>query len=298
MPQIGEGSIQAQLQQHGFDIEDTSFKKQLEREDAIYVHPGCDTGVLSFTVDLVEWKVENGITDTAFNKLLNLMRGQLKLTTLPSTSDEATSTLSRFGLIYKRIDACKCDGMIYYGDRASLSACSKCGAPRYRPGKGRTPWKVLRHFPIIPRLLRSYKSHVQAPLLHGYKDAEKLVEGNDGMWRHPSHCEAWKHIHNNIDQEFDGLHLGAALDGVNPYKSMSTKWSTWVVNVLNYNLPPHLITKPEHIMLALIIPGKKQVKDIDIYLEPLIDELIELWKGRQGVDVSRPIGKFYLLHLN
>jgi hypothetical protein len=40
------------------------------------------------------------------------------------------------------------------------------------------------------------------------------------------------------------------------------------MNVLNYNLPPHLITKLEHIMVALIIPRKKQVVDIDVYLEP------------------------------
>jgi hypothetical protein len=61
--------------------------------------------------------------------------------------------------------------------------------------------------------------------------------------------------------------------------------------VLNYNLPPHLITKPFHMMLALLISRKKQVEDIDVFLEPLIDEYVEFWKGVQGMDVSRPIGK-------
>ena len=59
--------------------------------------------------------------------------------------------------------------------------------------------------------------------------------------------------HINIDQEFD------ALDGVNPYKSIFTKWSTWVVNVLNYHLPPYLVIKHEHILLALIIPRKSKL---------------------------------------
>jgi hypothetical protein len=142
---------------------------------------------------------------------------------LPSTLNQATATLTKFGLIYKHIGACKCDGIINYGDRASLFEYSKCDAPRYRPNKGKTPWKVLRHFPIIPRLLSSYKSHIQVPFFHGYKDVEKMVESDDDMWRHPSHCKAWKHVHKNIDQEFNGLHLGVALNRLNPYKSMSTK---------------------------------------------------------------------------
>ena len=63
----------------------------MEREDEIPVHQGCDTSMLSFTVDLVEWEIENGITDTTFNRLLNLMKGQLKLTTLPCTSNQTTT---------------------------------------------------------------------------------------------------------------------------------------------------------------------------------------------------------------
>jgi hypothetical protein len=84
------------------------------------VHRGCETSVLSFTVELVEWKVENEIIDSAFNRLLNFMRGQLKFTTLLPTSNQATTTLTRFRLIYKYIDACKNDCMIYYRDRPSL----------------------------------------------------------------------------------------------------------------------------------------------------------------------------------
>ncbi|XP_057842572.2 uncharacterized protein LOC131051993 [Cryptomeria japonica] len=47
--------------------------------------------------------------------------------------------------------------------------------------------------------------------------------------------------------------------------------------------------KKEHAMLTLIIPGKYHVKDMDVYMEPLIDELRELWDGVNMLDVSRPI---------
>ena len=34
--------------------------------------------------------------------------------------------------------------------------------------------------------------------------------------------------------------------------------------------------------------GKYQVKDVNVYMEPLIDELLELWKGVTMYDISRP----------
>ena len=34
---------------------------------------------------------------------------------------------------------------------------------------------------------------------------------------------------------------------------------------------------------------KFQVKDMNVYIEPLIDELLKLWNGITMYDVSRPI---------
>ena len=47
--------------------------------------------------------------------------------------------------------------------------------------------------------------------------------------------------------------------------------------------------KNEHLMLARIVLGKIQVKNIDDYLQPLVDELNKLWKGIHVYEVSRPI---------
>ena len=37
--------------------------------------------------------------------------------------------------------------------------------------------------------------------------------------------------------------------------------------------------------------GKYQVKDMNVYIEPLIDELWELWNGATMYDISRPISQ-------
>jgi hypothetical protein len=44
-------------------------------------------------------------------------------------------------------------------------------------------------------------------------------------------------------------------------------------------------------MLALIVLGRRQVKIMDVYLQPLIDEFKKLWEGIHAYDVPRPILK-------
>ena len=36
---------------------------------------------------------------------------------------------------------------------------------------------------------------------------------------------------------------------------------------------------------------KYQVKDMNVYIEPLIDDLLNLWVGINMYDISRPIGQ-------
>ena len=37
--------------------------------------------------------------------------------------------------------------------------------------------------------------------------------------------------------------------------------------------------------------GKYQVKDMNVYIEPLIDEILKVWAGITMYDISRPIGQ-------
>ncbi len=85
------------------------------------------------------------------------------------------------------------------------------------------------------------------------------------------------------------LRLGLAIDGVNPYFLQQSKYSVWPVVVLNYNLPPHLTMSSAFMWLALIILGRRQVHNMDIYLQLLIDDLQLLWTQIiQVTDVSKP----------
>ena len=58
-----------------------------------------------------------------------------------------------------------------------------------------------------------------------------------------------------------------------------------------YNLPPWLLTKKFFISLAALIPGPKSptAENIDVFLAPVIRDLLKLWEGVPAVDMSRPV---------
>jgi hypothetical protein len=114
------------------------------------------------------------------------------------------------------------------------------------------------------------------------------------MVRHPCDSKAWKHFHDNIDPSFGedarNIHFALAADGVNPFKQTR---STWPVTLLNYNLPPWLCTKKFFLLLALLIPGKESVTSevFDVYMEPLVEEILQLWYGISAYDVTKELGQ-------
>ncbi|XP_071688432.1 uncharacterized protein [Rutidosis leptorrhynchoides] len=59
---------------------------------------------------------------------------------------------------------------------------------------------------------------------------------------------------------------------------MSVSHSTWPVVLMPYNLPPWLCMKNPFLFLSLLIPGPSAPGNyIDVYMQPLVDELKELW---------------------
>ena len=76
------------------------------------------------------------------------------------------------------------------------------------------------------------------------------------------------------------------VDGFNPFGSLSSSThSVWPVVLVIYNFLPWLCMKRRFCLLSLLIPGpKKPGNDIDVYLEPLVNELKLTW-GEGGKDI-------------
>uniref|UniRef100_A0A803ND11 Transposase n=1 Tax=Chenopodium quinoa TaxID=63459 RepID=A0A803ND11_CHEQI len=114
---------------------------------------------------------------------------------------------------------------------------------------------------------------------------------NYHLLHHQVDGQAWKKFDSLYPKFVDdprNVRLGLATDGFSPFNSMSIVHSTWPVMLINYNLPPWMIMKPEYLILALLIPGPSSPgNDIDIYLQPLIKDLKDLWEfGLETYDAS------------
>jgi hypothetical protein len=91
----------------------------------------------------------------------------------------------------------------------------------------------------------------------------------------------------NVDTH---LRLALIADDVCAHGNQSSKHSTWVVLVAIYNFPGWLATKKFFLNLSLLIPGPKAPTSatIDVYLKPLVMDLLKLWQGVPAVNMSKP----------
>ena len=69
------------------------------------------------------------------------------------------------------------------------------------------------------------------------------------------------------------------MEGVNPYSLQNTNYFVFPIVVINDNIPLWFSMKNEHLMLPLIVLSRRQVKNMVIYLQPLVDKFKELWEG-------------------
>ncbi len=135
---------------------------------------------------------------------------------------------------------------------------------------------MMHYMPIIPRIKQLFLTKSKAMLM----DWHVANKSEDGVMRGPANSKTWQIVEDRWPQfkeEPRHLTLGLAIDGVNPYSLQQSKYSVWPIVVLDYNLPPHLTMNNAFMWFAFIIPGRRQVHNMDIYLQPLIDELQLLW---------------------
>ncbi|XP_065865709.1 uncharacterized protein [Euphorbia lathyris] len=256
------------------------------------LYPGCKKfSRLSFIVRLYLLKCIHGITESAFGDLLELIKEAFPDVNIPTSFNDAKNIIKDLGLDYQKIHACPNDCMLYWAENESEDACKTCGSSRWKvvENKGvgvdnkcpekihKVPAKVMRYFPLKPRLQRLFmcKEFSQLMIWHA------VERKNDGKLRHPADGEAWKKMDAKYPQfssEIRNVRLGLDSDGFNPFRTMSVTHSTWPIVLVNYNLPPWLSMKPENLILSTLISGPNSPgNNIDVYMQPLIAELKDLW---------------------
>ena len=87
---------------------------------------------------------------------------------------------------------------------------------------------------------------------------------------------------NKFKDEVQKHRLRIYIDGINPFSKPNTTYIIFPLVAINKNTPPPpwLSMKNEHLMLALIVPSRRQVKNMDSYLQPLINKFKQLCEGK------------------
>ncbi|KAK1677863.1 hypothetical protein QYE76_038711 [Lolium multiflorum] len=178
---------------------------QMIKDHNKLLYPTCEDGhkKLGNTLELLQWKAENGVTDSGFGKLLTIIKRKLpRGNEFPASTYEAKKVVCPLGLDVQKIHACINDCILYRGEYENLDACPVCTALRYKirrddPGdvegerpRKRVPAKVMWYAPIIPRLKRLFRNKEHARLLRWHKEDRK----KDEMLRHPADGSQWRKI--------------------------------------------------------------------------------------------------------
>jgi len=227
------------------------------------------------------------MSNHCFDDVLHLMQETTPTPNhIPNNFNAVKKIVKELDLDYKSTHWCRNGCMLYYKQDEQLTSCKFCGSDRFKGGNGRgknNPVAKTHYTPLIPRLQRlyAYKKSVEHMVWHNYHATQP------GVLSHPSDAEACKHFDRTsalFTAEPWNVRIGLCVDGFNAYSNAVRLYSVWPIVVCVHNLPPHLCMTRPYMFLSFVIPRPNNPKnEIDVFLQPVIDELKMLWN--EGVDM-------------
>ncbi|XP_065874236.1 uncharacterized protein [Euphorbia lathyris] len=258
------------------------------------LYDGCENhSVLSMMARLLNIKSENHMTERCFDSVLEAIHEALPSgNKMAKNFYETKKLIQGLGLPVEKIDCCVQGCMLFWKDDNDLLTCKVCGHARFKPRHGSRkhkliPFRKMVYFPLTPRLRRLFASKATAEHMRWHHnhvcDEETMC--------HPCDSEAWKHFNHSNESfaaESRNVRLGLCTDGFQPFGQSGKQYSSWPIIVTPYNLPPWMCMKDKYMFLTALVPGPNNPKQkIDVFLQPLIHELMNLWEnGVDAYDVS------------
>ncbi|KAM3221913.1 hypothetical protein P3L10_021183 [Capsicum annuum] len=182
------------------------FKLLEEVKQDLYT--GCKSfSKLSFTIRMYLFKCIHRMTNVAFSYLLDLIKEAFSFAQIFESFHKTRKVIRDLGLNYEKIHACANDCMLFWNDNANLDNCIMCGSSRLKNihdeltnKTTKVPTKVLRCFPLKPRLQRIFICSETSVVMRWHTTKRP----KDGNLRHPADGEAWQH--------FDSMYLDFVKD--------------------------------------------------------------------------------------
>ena len=177
----------------------------------------------------------------------------------------------------ERYDCCINSCLAFTGPYKNAEICPICDESRYSDDrKVRKVRNTFDYIPIVHRLRLQYADPLRAALLKEYRRSLEEQPWEDGV-RDYWDALLYQQQKEGLFQDEHDIGLAFSTDGLSLFNV--GQFSIWPLVLINLNLPPELRVKKENILLCGIIPGPNSPKDIHSFLQPFIDELLQLEAG-------------------
>ena len=220
-----------------------------------------------------------GISKEAFGRLLYLLHSYILPpgNKLPNSYGSARTVIKDYLSPIQHYDCCVNDCIIFRdcakGKFGNLNTCPDCGSSRYQPGT-KISQKQFKYIPLGPRFKRMFADKKVSEIIQSHDIVkEQYAEKVSDIHQSP----AWKSKY-DANGPFHGDPRGVCLalctDGTNPFSKEKVSYSMWPIMLSVLNLPPHIRNVHGSKVLAGIVPGKSEPKNLDPYIEILVDEIM------------------------
>ena len=142
------------------------------------------------------------------------------------------------------------------------------------------------YIPLIDRLRLQYQAASRARVLSNYRQSFTEEDGRTKS-RDVFDGDLYHGFHRNelgLFQDRRDIALQMSLDGVQ-VTNLGHHEVTPVI-LINLNLPPEERVKVDNILASMVIPGPQKPKELDTFLQPLVEELKQLDRGVEAYDAN------------
>ena len=246
-------------------------------ENTEELFPGSTLTVISALAILYSWFAAfPGISKEALGRLLYILHTYLlpPENKLPSSYAAAHAIVKHHLVQPIEYHCCINDCILFRDEYEQLVQCPKCGEDRYYSSTVQ-PRKRFKYLPVLPRIKRMYSIPSLAKLMQEHitvsSDSEHSTVVND---IHQS--VTWKNLY-SADGAYKGdvsaVSFSLCTDGMNPFSKEKVAYSMWPITLSILNLPSHIRTKFGSLLLVGIIPGSKEPRNMDPYLQLVIEDV-------------------------
>ncbi|KAG9126908.1 hypothetical protein FRC07_001453 [Ceratobasidium sp. 392] len=193
-------------------------------------------------------------------------------------------------------DCCVNSCICYLGKYKDLRSCPECNSLRFSAGD--KPRRTFHYTPLIPQLIGLFQNRDSIEKMQHRVRHEAYRAANPGKLSDVFDGELYRTLRTKkVFQErnykfFDNptdIALGLGTDGFNLFKRRHKGESTaWPLILVNYNLHSSIRYRLHNIICVGVIPGPTECKDMNSFLVPLIEELLELAAGIETSRVALP----------